>query len=960
MANNNNSENKSIYIKSLQASAIWESNNRHNRGILEEKFVGAIPYSLEQIKLIESGLNVIPFNNRRKITYDLVNVKFSQKVKSGKDILSDIPEWIENKKEQINKTEQYLKEATKKKSIESLNEKLDKQKSELNNLNELLRELKVNEQLEEGDPIWNSIRVDDLRHDLYTNGFYLDVYDKKKKGYKKVHFVFYKRSTAKSRTGQAWFIREDLYKEMSEWSNMRLNFDKDNLDLAGLMAYESLVSSTIIDKITIDPDSILMIDKVISKFNDKKVNIIGLEEGMLNSTPDYHQIENEIFDGSALLDSSYFVRDFADHGFVQLRNSFFKCAGFNVDLQGFFKEYFGDDYETATVEDMWGNPIEVSKIKMVVNPSDLKCLKFNYAVGTKEDMWDYWKEFIRNENNSEFGICKYEKATKLIDEDDMKEGKKYQQLSYQMVNSLPSNFKQISDLAQFEIEYISQLKNNPEKFMQYLDRTKNNINANEMFMEIYKVKPGIVETQIYRNFKKETIRKYREHLQSGKLRVPGDYCVMGGNLVEYLLAITGDVKGELKESLVFKENEIFTPLLPAGEVVGFRNPHVSPANLIKLINIRPDLETINGNPYHKYFKYIKVTENIVITNSCHSLLNDTLNGSDYDGDTLLLTDSSVLNEIVEKANNKYLVPVNAIPLKEDNTDINYRLNNESKSQVDSKLSLSQKRIGAITNLGQQACSIMWNEVHKQSTNQKKTKELLDIVNSLAVCSGLAIDGAKREYSLDLDKQIRHFRKVLNSMLLSYDKEEKDEETGEVKKKTIRYKPKFWKFVQEDNKSDNDNEETNEEYYNTPMDWLFYKMTKLSRGLGVTNPRKLVDLLIDGRIKDGDRRKQGNLEQHAFESQQKTNHLYAEGFSNEDEEEEMLRQIEFLMEEYDRKISKIKMDKDTMYALLAKISKRTEGDEKNERPDGKPYPNLRIMLHLYRNYKDIFLQTFKNE
>jgi hypothetical protein len=976
MTNTNNVENKNIYIQSLQASAIWESNNRKYRPIREESFKGMIPFSLESIKLEQSGLKTMKLNKNRRISYDIVNVKFDNSVKEGNEILQSVPKWIKKKEESIEKVKKSLDKVTKVKQKNKLETKMEHLNAELESLINLKMELEANE--EKCDPIWENVRLDDLRHKLYTNGFDLEIYDKKKKGYVNAHFVFYKRSTAKSRTGQAWFIREDLHKEMSEWSNMRLDFDKDNVDLAGLMAYESLVSSTIIDKVTIDPDSILLIDKVTSSFSDKKVNIIGLKDNMLNSTPDYHPIENELFDGAALLDSSCFVRDFKDRGFIQLRESFFKCAAFNTDLEGFFKDYYGDEYDTATVNDMFGNQVEVSKIKMVINPSDIKCLKFNYAIGSKEDMWNHWRDFIRTENNSEFGVCKYEKMTKRTDKDDLDKGIKCQQLSYQMVNSLPSNYKQISELAEFEVDYIGKLKNNPDKFMQYLERTKNNMNANEMFIDIYKVNKGIVETQIYRNFKKETIRKYREHLQSGKIRVSGDYTVMGGNLVEYLLASVGKVKGDLKESLVFKENEIFTTLLPAGDVVGFRNPHVSPANLISLVNIRPDLESKHENEYHKYFKYFKMTDNVAIVNGCHSLLNDILNGCDFDGDTVLLSDSAVLQSIIKKTNNKYLAPVNNIPLKEDNTGINYRLNNESKSQVDSKLSLSQRRIGAITNLGQQACSIMWNEVHKQNPNQQKVKDLLEIVNSLAVCSGLAIDGAKREYSLDLDKQIRHFRKVLNGMLLIYEGEELNETTGEIKKKEYKYKPKFWKFVQEEKKEDTaenhegDNKkdikrETDESkdkrktlYYNTPMDWLFYNMEHLSRGIGVRNPKKLLDLLVDGRIKDGDRRKQGNLEQLAIESQQETNHLYAKGFNNEDEEEEMIREVEFLMEEYDRKISKIKMDEKTMYALLAKISKRTEGEEDNERPNGKPYANLRIMIHLYNAYKELFLQTFKND
>lgn len=960
---------KSIYIQSISASALWENNNRNYRAIREENFKGSLPYSLESSKLQEAGLSVINKSKTKNISYDLINVKFDGIVRSGVSLQSNIPNWIKWKKEAIQKTEEKLNTVTQIKQRTKLEEQLTQLEDELESLYNLEQEIISNKG--EEDSVWNKVKLKDLRDKLYNEGFYLNIYDKNKKEYANVHFVMYKRSTAKSRNGEVWFIREDLHSEMSKWSNLRLDFSNDKVDLTGLMAYESLVTSTITDKISIDPDSILLIDKVVSKFNDKKVNVVGLKNEMLECVPKNHPIENEIFDGSALLDSSCFVREFKDRGFLQLRGAFFKCAAFNVDLEGFFKEWFKDEYETATVEDMFGKPIKVSEIKMVINPSDLKALKYSYAKGTKEDMWNHWKKFTKEELNSEFGVCKWEKLTKRTDEDELKEGKRYQQMSYQMINSLPTDYKMISELAQFEVDYIGKLKNNPDRLMKYLKRTSNRMNANQMFIDIFQVNKGIVETSIFRSFKKEVIRKYREHLQSGGIRVPGDYCIMGGNLIEYMLASVGEIKGEITDSLVFKENEIYTPLFPAGEVIGFRNPHVSPANIIRLKVIRPDLESKHKNPYHKYFKYIKATENIAIVNSCHSLLNDTLNGCDYDGDSLLLTNSESLLTAMENVKVEYLAPVNDIPLKENSKDVEYTLDNASKSKIDNKGSIGQRRIGSITNLAQQACSIMFNELHKPKGKKdyKKIDELLNIVNSLAVCSGLAIDGAKREYDLNLGKQINHFRKVLDGMLITHNGEMVNADTGEfIENVEMKVFPKFWKYVKEDRKPKSAEEEKVESeeskkkresiYYNTPMDWLYYKFEKLNRGNGIRNPKELIDILNSGRIKDGDRRKQKNLEELASESQSVTNGLYAIGYENESEEEEMLLEIEGQMSLFDRKISKIKMDQKTMFALLAKISQRTEKNEGEKKEDD--IPNLRLMLHLYRAYPDLFLGAFKEE
>lgn len=953
-------ENKSINIKSLQASSLWENEHRQFRPIPDlDEYRGSLPYSLESIKLRETGMKVFSFN-QQPATDDLINIKFDQKVRSGQSLLKSIPQWIEWKVEAIGKVEDKLSMIQKVRYKQRLVNDLMRLTGELESLNNLKNELESN-----GDNVeWDEVKLNDLRTKLYTEGFHLDVYDRKKKKYVNTKFVLYKRTTAKSRNGNVWFIRKSLHDEMSSWSNLRLDFSKDKADLTGIMAYESLVASTIVDTLKIDPESILMVDKVVSRFNDKKVNVIGLKDDKLDCEPKYHHIENELFDGSAMLDASMFKGAYEAKGYLQLRGAYFKCAAFNVDLQQMFKDEFGEDYNTATVKDMWGREVNVSSIRLIVNPSCLKALKYAYATNdSKLDMWEHWKSFTKDEMDSQFGICRWEKHTKRTDKDLLEEGHRYQKMSYQMINSLPSNPSDIGKLADFEVEYIEQLKNNPERLMKYLERTKNKMNANQMFIDIYNVNPGIVESKIFRNFKKNAIRKYRESVQSGEVRVRGDYCIMAANLPEYMLAALGKIKGEITDSVVFKENEIFTPLFPAGEVVGFRNPHVAPGNIIRLHNIRPDLEDDHDNPYHRYFKYINATSNIAIVSACHNLLLDILNGCDFDGDSLLLTDSKEILSMLDKVKVDYLVPVNAIPLKSNSKDVEYTLDNESKARVDIKGSRSQARIGSITNLAQLSLSIMWNEINSSQPDDNKVKELLDMVNALAVCSGLAIDGAKREYAVDVDKQISHFNRVLSGMMYTYTAEYVNSKTGEITEKEEKVFPKFWRYVKEDNnkallsETDNSKNGRPDIYYNTPMDWLFHKFEKLDRGIGKRGNRTLEDLLVNGRVKDGDRRKQANIEQLAKESQSASNKVFTSDTNSDEGVEEMLNEAEQLLTKYDRKLTKIKVDDKTMHALLAKISRRTEKKNKDKTDDEKAHADLRLMLHLYNGYKELLLAAF---
>jgi hypothetical protein len=950
-------EKKNIYIQSIQASDIWESNNRNNRPIGKEEFVGMIPFSLESIHLLETGMKTVSKSKKKQVSYDIVNVKFDNGVRSGEDILEDLPKWIELKQKSITKVADKLHNEKQVKKIDSLKEKLNNLISELDSLNELQNELQTT-----NDSIWDKMIVDDLRKYLYTNGFNLNIYDKKAKGYVNVNFKFYKRSSSKSRKGECWFIREDLHKKMMKWSNMGLNFDKPETDLAGLMAYESLVSSSLESLIEIDPESILCVDKVVSKFS-RTVNVVGLKDGILECKPKSHPIENEVFDGQALLDSSMFKGELSKAGFVLLRQHFFKAACFNTDIQGFLKDYAdenGENFDEWTIPDMFGNEIKASAIKLIVNPSCLKALKYTYAVkgGTKSAMWDHWKAIVGKDSNL-FGICKHEKKTKRVDTDDEFP---LQQLSYQMVNSLPCDEETITNLASPENNYIKQLKNCPEKFMLYLNRTKNSMNANEMFIDIYKINPEIVESAIFRDFKKEIIRKYREHLQSGKIRVKGDYCVMLSSPITYLFRAIGKVGDEITESLELKGNQIYTTLLGKGKVVGFRNPHVSPANILLTENIEPNEDV---NKYHRYFEYFNLTDNIAVVNVVGTLLPDTLNGCDFDSDTCLFTSDSNLVKVCEDNKGKYLVPVNNIDLA-NSEDVKYRLTNDFKAKVDCKLSLSQKRIGSITNLAQIACSLMWNESSKKYPNKKLISGLLEIVNSLAVCSGLAIDGAKREYALDLDEQIKVYKSILRAMLKIIKVADKDkdgkiieieDENGEkiVKKKLVKAKPLFWKYVQKDKKGKKNKKERYTVKYNTPMDWLFKQMGDIERADPTVNPKQLVEVLEKHSVKAADRRKRTNVEDLANESQHETNRIHA---MYDDEERNI--ELDDTLEKYNEKIRKITVDENTMYALLKRISDRTEGEEENKDKDGNAYANLRIMNHLYQTHKELFLSIFKEK
>jgi hypothetical protein len=103
------------------------------------------------------------------------------------------------------------------------------------------------------------------------------------------------------------FIREELYDKASEYRRMGIELPKENAPIVELGAYMSLVSSTIVGKVQIDPKNILVLEDYESFM---KTNVISIEidenkHCYAERKSDY-TLANVMFDGQALIDSSIF------------------------------------------------------------------------------------------------------------------------------------------------------------------------------------------------------------------------------------------------------------------------------------------------------------------------------------------------------------------------------------------------------------------------------------------------------------------------------------------------------------------------------------------------------------------------------------------------------------------------------------------------------------------------------
>ena len=307
---------------------------------------------------------------------------------------------------------------------------------------------------------------ENIRIEYYENGVNIKYITKDKSGNVKkeevVHYKMLYRSAGKAKQGSVMFICKRLYKIAHDFIYMGIELPKHNSPIVEASAYVSLIASTIVGRIKIEPENILILNDVDSFFRREVVSIDIDENKHCKATriQDY-ELKNTLFDGQALIDDSIFPK--WGEGYVLLRHHMTKCAAFHTNIQQFFKDWFGDEYENAIVVDMWGNEHYAKDIKMITTDNSVKWLKFGVS-------YEYWCKKV-HKNGCQFGIVKTAHKSKYGD---------VQRMSYQMINTLDIDI--MDGVLARSKDYVEQLKGNNEVFIDYLRDNANFSNDYEVLV----------------------------------------------------------------------------------------------------------------------------------------------------------------------------------------------------------------------------------------------------------------------------------------------------------------------------------------------------------------------------------------------------------------------------------------------------------------------------------------------
>ena len=448
--------------------------------------------------------------------------------------------------------------------------------------------------------------ADELRIEYYENGVDIKYpkYNKKTGQYdfETIHYVMLYRTPGKAKKGSCMFIRKSLYKKAHEFLTMGIKIPKKNSPIVEIGAYQSLITSSIEGKVRIPPEDILILKDVDSFCRTNVVSIEIDENNHCISIPkEDYEVCNTLFDGQALIDESVFP-DWGN-GYVLLRQHFFKAAAFCTKIQKYFRDYFGDDYETATVTDMFGNKHLAKDIKLITTDNACKWLKF------KDITYEYWSEKV-HDLSDQFGIVKTAHKSKMGD---------MQRMSYQMVNALSVDI--MDDVLVDTKEYIHKLKNDDEVFFEFLRRNANFMTDYEVLVALCKQNPDFVRSDYFRERRWRIIQNYILDIKTGHIVQNGDNLVIVGSPYAMLLHSVGE-DVETDPTFYTEENciQCYTERFGDGEYLAeFRSPFNSCHNLGYL-----------HNRYHPYWeKYFNLGKQIIAINMLHTTFQNRNNGLTY-------------------------------------------------------------------------------------------------------------------------------------------------------------------------------------------------------------------------------------------------------------------------------------------------------------------------------------------
>ena len=418
------------------------------------------------------------------------------------------------------------------------------------------------------------------------------------------------------------FVADSMVDELKRRISNGRNPDKEFVT-AKLEAYQALVCSA--SNPVSMPHGIAVVNDCETKFMSDILFLTDENEGEPEITfKRNEEITMDASDGFGIMLPSLAARWSEELGLDYLmagcntRMSWLKGMMFTFDFLEFAEKVAGN----YIVKDAWGNDFDVRDVEAIFTVSQVK-------------LWDSYEscdEYIRNslENKYTFSVTKT--CPKELENE--------RSLNYQFIQPLDFDDDDIEDLIKPTMTEIKEVLGGDWKktilFLKGCGLNEKNIkNLPDDFIKAIMVDKRVLDDPYVQNNIFQLIKKRIDEAKIGVLKVHGNYSIVSGDPYALCQSMFGlEVTGLLKEGQIYNR---YWADKGAGELICFRAPMSCINNILRM----SCFDDANVRFWYQYMNECTVF-NAWDTSSA------ALNGMDYDGDLVMITDNEVFIRKFEK------------------------------------------------------------------------------------------------------------------------------------------------------------------------------------------------------------------------------------------------------------------------------------------------------------------------
>lgn len=481
----------------------------------------------------------------------------------------------------------------------------------------------------EENSIQNKRKIKQLYAELdslqYKSDYMCLIIDKEKDYYRACHGFVINGITYKRLLGTNSGVKSSTIVFVNEKHLTELNRRIDNgrckgkeLVTAKLEAYKALTCSA--STPVSYPKGVLVVSDCITKFY---ADVIYLTDEC-NGEPHmeelkHHEIEMNASDGFGLMSPSLALRwseelglDYMVSG-VNTRFSFEKGMVFTFDFKDFALKIANENY---IVKDAWGSDVDIRDVELILTTSMVK-------------LWDCYNscdDYIKNSINNgyTFGITKA--CPKELESE--------RTLNYQFIQSYDLSDDDIEELISPTVNEIKDVLGGDwiktVLFLKGVGLNSSNINyINDDFVKAIMIDRRVIDDPYVQNEIYKLICKRINDAKVGALKVCGNYSIVSGDPYSLCQSIFGiEVTGLLRPDEIYNR---YWADNGAENLACFRAP-MTCHNNVRLVH------PVDNDKVSYWYQYMKTC---TIFNSWDTS-PIALNGMDFDGDLVMLTDNRVL------------------------------------------------------------------------------------------------------------------------------------------------------------------------------------------------------------------------------------------------------------------------------------------------------------------------------